>query len=63
MKLRIQLNNNMRLMMLMLMPMVLMSCAPVPAYAPGQTKYPDVPTMQAAQDAGTDAFDARSFDR
>ena len=53
----------MRLMMLMLMPMVLMSCAPVPAYAPGQTKYPDVPTMQAAQDAGTDAFDARSFDR
>ena len=53
----------MRLMMLMLMPVVLMSCAPVPVSAPGQTKYPDVPTMQAAQDAGTDAFNERSFDR
>jgi len=50
-------------MMLMLMPVVLMSCAPVPVSAPGQTKYPDVPTMQAAQDAGTDAFDTHSFDR
>jgi len=58
-----QLNNGMRLMMLMLIPVMLMSCAPVPASAPGQTKYPDVPTMQAAQDAGTDAFNERSFDR
>jgi len=58
-----QLNNGMRLMMLMLIPVMLMSCAPVPASAPGQTKYPDVPTMQAAEDAGTDAFNERSFDR
>lgn len=53
----------MRLMMLMLMPVVFMSCAPVPVSAPDQTKYPDVPTMQAAQDAGTDAFNVHSFDR
>ena len=49
--------------MLMWMSVVFMSCAPVPVSAPDQTKYPDVPTMQAAQDAGTDAFNVQSFDK
>lgn len=32
---------------------VLASCSPVPVESESETKYPDVPTMQSAEDAAT----------
>jgi len=60
---KIWLNNDMKLMVLVLMSAVLASCAPVTSSEQYKTKYSDAPTMQAAEDAGTKTFNEYSFDR
>jgi len=53
----------MRLIVLVLMSIVLASCAPVPSSEQYNTKYPNTPTMQSAEDANTKTFDTHSFDK
>ena len=53
----------MRLIVLVLMSTVLVSCAPVSSSEQHKSKYSDVPTMQAAEDASTKTFNEHSFDR
>jgi len=42
---------------------MLASCSPVQESASYETKYPDAPTMQSAQDANTKTFNEHSFDK
>lgn len=38
-------------------------CSPISDYKSEPTKYPDAPTMQAAEDAAKAKFDESSFDK
>jgi uncharacterized protein YceK len=43
--------------------LVVSGCSPVSEYKSEPTKYPNAPTMQAAEDASKTKFDESSFDK